>query len=75
MNKDFKTLQLNENDILVISFDVVEFDVDEIKEIYDKIKKIVSNNQILVIPKGIELSILSTNNIKNNENLIKWKVD
>lgn len=75
MNQDFKTLHLSENDILVVSFDMLEFAIDEIRDIYDKIKEIIPNNQVLIIPKGIELSTLSVDNIKNDDDLIRWKVD
>ena len=75
MIENFKTLYLNENDILVMTFDMLEFDIDEINDIFQEIKKIIPNNKILAIPKGIELSTISIEDIENNKNLISWKVD
>ena len=75
MNQDFKSLQLNSNDILIMTFDMLEFDIDEINSIFQEIKKIIPNNKILAIPKGIELSTLSMEDMENDKNLISWKVN
>ena len=75
MIKEIQKLELKENDILVMTFDVMEFDVDEIREIYQRIQDFIPNNKVLAIPQGIELSTISIEQIENKSSYITWKVN
>ena len=75
MIKEIQKLELKENDILVMTFDVMEFNIDEIKGIYQRIQNFIPNNKVLAIPQGIELSAISIEQIENKSSYITWKVD
>ena len=75
MIKEIQKLELKENDILVMTFDVMEFDVDEIREIYQRIQDFIPNNKVLAIPQGIELSTISIEQIENKSSYTTWKVN
>jgi hypothetical protein len=75
MEYELKKIDLKNDDILVIRFDIDEIEgIEELNSIAKKFDEFLPNNRIICIPSYLDLTSISTEKINNQEDFdwITW---
>ena len=75
MEYELKKIDLKNDDILVIRFDIDEIEgIEELNSIAKKFDEFLPNNRIICIPSYLDLTSISIENINNQEKFdyITW---
>ncbi len=57
------TIPLSEQDIIILNFPRDEYDVQEMSDIFNKVKDVLPTHTILCMPEDISLTVLKKENI------------